>query len=307
MNALRIATRGSALARWQAEHVASRLREEFGAPSELVIVTTSGDQFVDRPLSEVGGKGLFVKEIEEALLEGRADLAVHSAKDLPGELPPGLSLSAFPARADARDALVSADGSSLSELREGARVGTGSERRACQLRAARPDLEIRPLRGNVDTRLRKLREEGLDAVVLACAGLDRLGFGDHISERLPVSVLLPSVGQGCLAIETRDRGPARELVAGVDDEESRCRVLAERAFLARMGGDCHAPLAGYAERRGESIYLRALLGDPRNGSLLRAQATAPARDAEQAGVRAADEIRNAGGSEVLAALRASST
>jgi hydroxymethylbilane synthase len=305
MTALRIATRGSVLARWQAEHIAERLQSETGTAAELLVLTTAGDRFVDRPLREIGGKGLFVKEIEEALLDGRADLAVHSAKDLPGELPAGLVLGAFPRRADPRDALISEDGVTLQALRPGARVGTGSERRACQLRAARPDLEICPLRGNVDTRLRKLHEDNLDAVVLACAGLDRLGLDAKISERLSVDVMLPSVGQGCLAVETRDSGPARELIAALDDPDSRGRIQAERAFLARMGGDCHVPLAGFAERRGDTLWLRALLGDAEGRRLLRAEASAPWERGEEAGRGAADEILDAGGAAVLDELRAS--
>jgi len=292
------------LARWQAEHIAARLSREQRIESELLIITTSGDRFVDRPLAEVGGKGLFVKEIEEALLSEEADLAVHSAKDLPGVLPEGLSLVAFPERADPRDALISNHPGKLSDLPRAAKVATGSERRRCQLLAARPDLDLLPLRGNVDTRLRKLREEGLDAVVLACAGLDRLGRGDEISERISVETMLPAAGQGSLALEARDSGEAREVARLLTHPDSETRLLAERAFLATLGGDCHVPVAAFAELDGSTLRLRCLLGNPAATEILRIEEVGERDRAEEVGRRAGRGLLEAGGAKILSDLSA---
>jgi hydroxymethylbilane synthase len=252
MPSLRVATRGSALARWQAERVV----ELLGVEAEFVIVSTRGDERRDVPIHAMGGTGVFVKEVEQAVLDGRADMAVHSAKDLPAETAPELVLAALPERGDPRDALV---GRPLDEIPTGGRVGTGSVRRRAQLAALRPDLGFAELRGNIPTRLEKAA--GFDAVVLAAAALDRLGLADRIAERVDPSVVLPQVGQGALAVECRagDEG-TRELLAGVDDAEVRTAVTAERAYLAELGGGCNLPCGALAEGDGEGgLRLEALL------------------------------------------------
>jgi hydroxymethylbilane synthase len=303
---VRIATRGSALALAQSGAVARALEAALGCETELVPLVTSGDRLADASLAAVGGKGLFVKEIEEALLDGRADLAVHSAKDLPAQVHAGLALAAFPPRADARDALVGrAPGTKLTALRQGARVGTGSARRASQLRALRPDLEVVPLRGNVDTRLRRLVERDLDAIVLACAGLERLGLADVIQERIDPALVLPAVGQGTLALQTRAGDALEARVRALDDATTRACLAAERAFLVALEGDCFVPLAAFAEVTGDGrLRLRALVASPDGRALVRSEQWAGLAQAEQAGRRAADEVRAAGGDAILAALRA---
>jgi len=303
---LRIATRGSQLALAQSRAVARRIEECLGVETELVEIRTTGDRIQSVSLAKIGGKGLFIKEIEEALLADRADLAVHSAKDLPAEIAPGLTLAAFPERADPRDALVGREpGSSLGELPRGARVGTGSVRRQSQLLAARPDLVVVPLRGNVDTRLRKLEEQDLHAVILACAGLDRLGLGDRIHERVSSSSMLPSVGQGTLAVEAREGDPFAEKLEAVDHPGTRAELLAERSFLTRLAGDCNVPLAALAERPSpERIVLRGLVASPDGVRVVRATAEAPVSDAGSAGIRAAEQVLREGGASILEAARA---
>ena len=305
MTALRIATRASPLAVAQSKLVAAALERALGVRVELELVRTRGDRIQDTPLAALGGKGLFVKELEEVLLARRADLAVHSAKDLPADLAPDTALAAFPERADPRDALVGArPGASLARLAQGARVGTGSLRRRAQLLAARADLVIVPLRGNVDTRLRKLESEGLDAVVLACAGLERLGLAARIDERIDPRAVLPAVGQGTLALQAREgEGLAADLVA-LDHAPTRAATLAERAFLARLAGDCNVPLAAHARVEGGEIVLAGLLASPDGARVLRADARAPCERPEEAGLSAAREILDAGGGEILAALAA---
>jgi len=305
VSALRIATRASALAVAQSKLVAAAVERALGVRTELELVRTSGDRIQDTPLAALGGKGLFVKELEEALLAGRADLAVHSAKDLPALLAPGTALAAFPERADARDALVGARrGARLADLARGARVGTGSLRRRAQLLAVRPDLEIVPLRGNVDTRLRKLETEGLDAIVLACAGLERLGLAARIDERIDPRDVLPAVGQGTLALQTRAGAALAADLAALDHGPTRAATLAERAFLERLAGDCNVPLAAEARLQGEEIALAGLLASPDGARVLRAEARAPRARPEEAGARAAQAILDAGGGEILAALAA---
>jgi hydroxymethylbilane synthase len=252
MPQLRVATRGSALARWQAERVV----ELLGVDAEYVIVSTKGDERRDVPIHAMGGTGVFVKEVEQTVLDGDADMAVHSAKDLPSGTAPGLVLAAFPERADARDALV---GSALDDLPTGGRVGTGSVRRRAQLAALRPDLGFAELRGNIPTRLEKAA--GFDAVVLAAAALDRLGLGDRIAERLDPSVLLPQVAQGALAVECRvDDDQTRDVLAQIDDARVRAAVTAERAYLAALGGGCNLPCGALAEAGpGGRVSLEALL------------------------------------------------
>ncbi len=255
MTSIRIATRGSELARWQADHVASAIRAAHpGTDVELVVVSTEGDRRQDVPLSEIGGKGVFVKEIQRAVLDGRADLAVHSAKDLPAVGPAELSIVAVPERADPRDALV---GVALVALPQGGRVATGSRRRAAQLRALRPDLEIRGLRGNIATRLAKADEH--HAVVVAVAALQRLGLDDRIADVLSVDEMCPQVGQGTLAVEGLPGSAAAALVSVMDHAPSRRCLEAERAFLGELGGDCDLPAGAYAEVDDDQIVLRAVL------------------------------------------------
>ena len=306
MTALRVATRASELALAQARGVADQIERALGRRVELLPLKTEGDKLVSVSLAKLGGKGLFVKEIEDALLEGRADFAVHSAKDLPAVLPGALALVAFPKRGDARDALVARErGATLATLPAGARVGTGSVRRASQLRALRPDLVIVPLRGNVPTRLRKLASENLDAVVLACAGLDRLGLAERIDERIAAEDLLPAVGQGVLALEARrDDALAREAAAITHMGTAEC-VIAERAVLVRLGADCNVPLAAYAEQtpRG-TLRLRALLAASDGARILRAELEGAPSEAAALGTRAAEQILREGGQALLAQLRA---
>jgi hydroxymethylbilane synthase len=306
MTTLRVATRASELALAQARGVADRLERALGRRVDLVPLKTEGDRLASVSLAKLGGKGLFVREIEAALLEGRADFAVHSAKDLPAALPDALALVAFPERGDPRDALVSRErGATRASLGAGARVGTGSLRRASQLLARRPDLVIVPLRGNVPTRLRKLESGDLDAVVLACAGLDRLGLAERIDERIAPEDLLPAVGQGVLALEARrDDALAREAAAITHSETQEC-VIAERAVLVRLGADCNVPLAAYAQRtpRG-SLRLRALLAASDGARILRAELEGTPGEAAALGTRAAEQILRDGGQELLARLRA---
>ena len=272
--------------------------------TELVIIRTSGDRFVDRSLSEIGGKGLFVKEIEEALLGETADLAVHSAKDLPGQLPKGLCISAFPIRADPRDALVSRDGLGLSELPEGARIGTSSARRREQLLVNRQDIFIEPLRGNVGTRLSKLVEGQYDALVLACAGLDRLSLSDKITERISPDLILPAAGQGSLAIETREDDPVSALVKKLNHEETALRVIAERAVLLTLGGDCNVPIGAYSEIHGSRLVLRGLLVNYDERTIIRVTESGNKNDASAIGELVGQNLLSQGGREVMSALRA---
>jgi len=299
---VRIATRGSELALAQARAMAARVERALGVRSELVIVQTSGDRLQDRPLQALGGKGLFVKEIEEALLAHRADLAVHSAKDLPAATPPGLALVAWPERADPSDALVCRRrGGGLDALPRGARVGTGSVRRAAQLRALRPDLVVVPLRGNVPTRLRKLDELELDAVLLASAGLVRLGLAGRIDERLDPARFLPALAQGILALEARAEEPLARELAALDDPEAARAAAAERAFLRRLEGDCAVPLAGLATPEGEGVRMRGLVASLDGRRLARGEAAAAP---VEAGRLAAEAALRDGGAEILAELRA---
>lgn len=255
---LRIATRGSALARWQAERVAVLLAERVGARTELVIVETTGDRDLTSPIHAIGGTGVFVKEVQEAVRRGEADLAVHSAKDLPAITPDGLVLRAVPERADVRDALV---GSTLADLREGATVATGSVRRRTQLAALRPDLGFVELRGNMATRLAKAAE--VDAVVVAAAALDRLELADRIAERLEPSVLLPQVAQGALAVECRaDDATALAALGAIDDPAVHRAVAAERAFLGALGGGCDLPVGALAVLDGSTVRMEALVAEP---------------------------------------------
>ena len=303
MTTVRIATRTSDLALAQAGMIAAALDEALGVASELVPLKTTGDR-LQGPLTKLGGKGLFVKEIEEALLEGRADLAVHSGKDLPARLPDALELVAFPRRADARDALVTRPaGGSLAGLRQGARVGTGSVRRTALLHALRPDLEVVPLRGNVPTRLRKLESESLDAVVVACAGLERLGLADRIDERIAPDVMLPAVAQGILAIEGRRGDPIAEDARALDHVETRFHASAERGVLERLGADCNVPLGAFCQPVGDALHLRACVAHPSGAPLVRSEGEADRERAGALGTQVAEQLLAAGGEALLTSLR----
>jgi hydroxymethylbilane synthase len=280
---LTIASRGSQLALWQARWVEARLVER-GHQCHIEIIKTTGDKITDTPLAQLGaatgGKGLFTKEIEEAILDGRADLAVHSLKDLPTELPAGLAIAAIPQREDPRDAVI---GRRLTELEAGQTVGTSSLRRAAQLRRLRPDLRLESIRGNVDTRLRKLDEGQYAAIVLASAGLRRLGWTDRIAEILAPETMCPAVGQGALAIETRADGPAREVCAALDHAETHAAVASERAFLSALGGGCQLPIGAYARLEGEILRLRGLVIAPDGSRCVEGDRTGAAQSAEELG------------------------
>lgn len=300
-----IATRESALALWQAEHVRDLMRDRLGLHVELLGMTTRGDRILDRSLSKVGGKGLFVKELETALEEGRAQLAVHSLKDVPMELPPGFALAAILEREDPRDAWVSTRFAHWSQLPEGARVGTSSLRRVVQLQALRPDLHVEPLRGNVNTRLRKLDEGGYDGIVLAAAGLKRLGLASRIRACFEIGEMLPSAGQGALAIEVRaDATGLRERLSTLAHEPTWQAVRAERAVSRALGGSCSMPLAAHARWEGPVLRLDAVLGDARPAArpLLRAQASAEVTDAagaEALGREVVEALHAAGAADYL--------
>ena len=274
MNA-RIGSRGSRLALWQAEHVRNLLAERCGMESEIVVVKTSGDRFLDSPVGDLGEKGVFIKELEEALLDGRADLAVHSMKDVPTEVDSRFSFPAVLPREDPRDCLVSRSGAGLDALPAGARVGTSSVRRQAQLRHRRPDFEIVPLRGNIDTRLAKLDRGEFDAIVLAKAGLDRLGFSARITQVLGTEILLPAVGQGALGIETRAGDPKFcKLVSTLADNETRAAVNAERALLAELEGGCQVPVGAWARQENELFVIEACVAAPDGGEYIRLSAEA---------------------------------
>jgi hydroxymethylbilane synthase len=304
---LRIATRKSALALWQAEHVAALLREAHsGLEIELVPLLTQGDRIQDRTLAAIGGKGLFIKELEVAIEDLRADIAVHSMKDVPADLPDGLAIEAVLARADPRDALVTTSGiARLEDLPQNAVVGTSSLRRQAQLRALRPDLRVESLRGNVDTRIRKLEAGGMDAIVLACAGLVRLGLESRITARLDPQICLPAVTQGVIGIECR-RSDTRTagLLQALEDRATRKVMDAERAFAARLGGSCQSPIAAYAELDAERITLRGLVAEPDGSRLLRDSATGDAKNPAAIGRQLADRMLAAGAGPLLERLRA---
>ncbi len=305
MKRLVIATRQSRLALWQAEHIARRLRERHaGLSVELLPMTTRGDQLLDRRLDQVGGKGLFVKELEIAMSDGRADLAVHSMKDVPAELPEGFVLAAITAREDPRDALVSQHYATLAEMPAGAAVGTSSLRRAAQLMERHPSLVIRMLRGNVDTRLAKLDRGEYHAIVLAAAGLARLGLEARIRSRLPVEESLPAPGQGALGIECLEaRADVRQLLSALADQASERCVRAERAVSRALGGSCSVPLGAYAEMARGKIFLRALVASADGRRVMRA--SAEGADPEAVGASAAAALRSQGADEVLRGLPSS--
>ena len=304
MTTVRIATRNSELALAQARFVAAQIEGKLGAKTEILSMTTTGDRTLGS-LANAGGKGLFVKEIQDAVLDGRADIAVHSAKDLPAVTPDALEFAAFPERGDPRDALIGRErGASLEGLRRGARIGTGSVRRTALLLRARPDLEIVPIRGNVTTRLRKLEDEDLDAVVLACAGLDRLGLADRIDERISPDLLLPAVAQGTLALEGRRDDPITKEVAALDNPAAAAATAAERAFLIAVGGDCGVPMAAFAELRGGGrLRGRGLVIALDAAQVAETELESEVSRAGEAGRIAADRVLREGGREILDALR----
>ncbi|MCB1688863.1 MAG: hydroxymethylbilane synthase [Halioglobus sp.] len=301
---LTIATRESPLALWQAEFVRTTLRQAHpGLDVQLLGMTSRGDQLLDSPLAKLGGKGLFVKELEEALLDGSADIAVHSMKDVPMEFPPGLCLGVICEREDPSDAFVSNRFPSLDALPTGSVVGTSSLRRECQLRERRPDLVVNFLRGNVNTRLRKLDEGEYDAIILASAGLLRLGFEARIAQRIPVGDSLPAGGQGAVGIELRSAdADVRSLLQPLHHAPTAARVTAERAMNRRLEGGCQVPIACYAELtdEGRALSLRGLVGRPDGSLILRAQAVAPTDEAEQLGIRVAEELLKQGAAAILA-------
>ena len=303
---LRIATRKSPLALWQAEHVAEALRAAHpGLAVELVGMSTQGDKILDTPLAKIGGKGLFVKELEQGLLEERADIAVHSMKDVPVELPDGLHIATVMAREDPRDALVSERVGAIAELPEGARVGTSSLRRQCQLAARRADLAIVPLRGNVNTRLRKLDEGEFDAILLAAAGLKRLGFGSRIRALLPIEESLPAIGQGEIGIECRsDDAATNALLAPLHDADTASCVTAERAMNRRLHGGCQVPIAGHATLHNGYLTLRGLVGEPDGSRVLRDEVRGAVAGAAALGEALAGRLLFRGADAILARLYA---
>jgi len=297
---IRIGTRSSLLARWQANWVKARLENLHpGIGVALVHIKTEGDR-IQIPLLQFGGKGLFVKEIEEALIRGEVDLAVHSAKDLPAVIPEGLTLTAFPEREDPRDALISRKGITWKEIPRGGKIGTSSPRRKAQLLHLREDLQIIPLRGNLDTRIKKLTAQNLDGIILAAAGLKRMGWESKASDLFDPEVVIPAIGQGILAIETRveDSG-VRELVADLNHVPTALELQAERAFLKKLGGGCQIPIAGMARIRGEQIRMVGLIASPRGNRMVRGEKTGAARKAEKMGKELAQELLGKGGAEIL--------
>ncbi|MBM4295143.1 MAG: hydroxymethylbilane synthase [Deltaproteobacteria bacterium] len=301
---MRIGTRGSALALAQAGLIQKALQDRYpDIPVELVIIKTTGDKLKDVPLAQVGGKGLFIKEIEEALLAGEVNLAVHSLKDMPAEIPADLMLGAVPVREDCRDAFLSHRYNSLSEIPPGGRVGTGSLRRRVQLLHLRPDIEVVPLRGNVDTRLRKMAEQGLDGLILAAAGLKRLGLGHLPKAYLSETEMLPAVGQGALALEVRvDDGAMREAIAFMDDPPTRIATTAERAFLRRLEGGCMVPVAARGQVEGDRLTCTALISDLEGKILIKDTLQGSLDEAASLGTRLADILLNRGGREILSQI-----
>ena len=298
---VRIGTRGSPLALAQTRWVEAQLQSQHpGLATELVIIKTTGDKLKDVPLAQVGGKGLFIKEIEEALLAGDVDLAVHSLKDMPAEMPPGCTLGAVPPREDCRDAFISQRYDSLGEIPPGGRVGTGSLRRKVQILHRRPDLEVVHLRGNVDTRLRKLETEGLDAIILAAAGLKRLGLGHIPRAYLAATEMLPAIGQGALGLEVRsDDGEMLELLKPLNHRPTQVAVTGERGFLARLEGGCLVPVAALGRLEGETLTLEALISDLTGRRVLQDRLVGPPEEAEAMGRRLAEMLLARGGGAIL--------
>jgi len=295
---VRIGTRKSKLALWQANYVKSFLERRWGVEVELVKITTTGDKILDSPLAKIGGKGLFVKEIEQALMEERIDLAVHSLKDVPMVIPQGLTLGAITEREDPYDVLLSRDGSGLRELPEGARVGTSSLRRQVQIKRLRRDLEVDVLRGNVDTRVRKLKEGNYEAIVLAYAGVKRMGYEEEVSEVL--DYFIPAVGQGSLAIEIREEDEeTMRLIEPLNHPESRVRAECERAFLRRLEGGCQVPIGAFAQVRGNTVSVRGFISDLEGLKFIEGEEEGKIEDAREVGERLAEDLLQRGGDRIL--------
>ena len=301
---LKIATRQSPLALWQANYVKDSLQQLYpDSTVELVLMVTKGDVILDSPLAKIGGKGLFVKELENALLNKEADIAVHSMKDVPMQFPEGLGLAVICKREDPRDAFVSNSYRTFSELPQGAVVGTSSLRRQCQLKALRPDLDIRSLRGNVGTRLSKLDNGDYDAIILASAGLIRLGLADRIASFIEVEQSLPAAGQGAVGIECRtDDVQVKQLLAPLADAETTCCVLAERAMNNRLQGGCQVPIGGYAVLQQGQLYLRALVGDVDGSQIIRAEGKSAVENADVLGVQIAEQLLAQGADKILQSI-----
>ncbi len=301
---IRIATRKSPLALWQAEHVATLIQQNFPEiKTELVKMTTRGDKILDAPLAKIGGKGLFVKELEQGMLDGTADIAVHSMKDVPVEFPEGLHLSAILSREDPRDAFVSNRYNSLASLPKKVRIGTSSLRRQCQIMENLPEAEILPLRGNVNTRLAKLDAAEFDAIILAAAGLKRLGLANRITEALSTADSLPAIGQGAIGIECRsDNNYLNDILRSLHDHQTSLCVTAERAMNARLQGGCQVPIAGFAQLQGEQLTLKGLVGKPDGSVLYRTEISGNASEAEQLGTDAAEDLLHQGADKVLQEL-----
>ena len=301
---LKIATRQSPLALWQANYVKDSLQQLYpDLTVELVLMVTKGDVILDSPLAKIGGKGLFVKELENALLNKEADIAVHSMKDVPMQFPEGLGLAVICKREDPRDAFVSNSYRTFSELPQGAVVGTSSLRRQCQLKALRPDLDIRSLRGNVGTRLSKLDNGDYDAIILASAGLIRLGLADRIASFIEVEQSLPAAGQGAVGIECRtDDVQVKQLLAPLADAETTCCVLAERAMNNRLQGGCQVPIGGYAVLQQGQLYLRALVGDVDGSQIIRAEGKSAVKNADVLGVQIAEQLLAQGADKILQSI-----
>jgi hydroxymethylbilane synthase len=300
LKALRIGTRGSALALWQARSIAEALREATGVEPEIVIIKTSGDKFQQTSFSQIGTKGVFIKELEDALLDERIDLAVHSMKDVPTEMPEGLTIAAIGKREDVRDALLSSSGATLASLPQNARIGTSSLRRQSQLLHARRDLRVLELRGNVDTRIEKLKRGDYDAIVLAKAGLDRLGLSGNISQVLPHEVSLPAAGQGAIGIEARtgDAGTLRVLAA-LEDAESRSAVTAERSALAGLGGGCQVPIGAWGRFENGKLLLDVAVLSPDGAQRMWEKDSGLPEEAEAIGKRVAQKLRESGAAALL--------
>lgn len=300
-----LGSRGSPLALWQANHVKKLLEEEYRDLSvQIKVIKTTGDKITSTPLADIGGKALFLKEIEEQILAGKVQAGVHSLKDVPGVMPPGLILTAVLKREDPRDVFISKKYQSLLQLPKKAKVGTGSLRRKAQLKNFRPDFEIIPLRGNVETRLRKLQPGKMDAIVLASAGMIRLGMAAKISEYLPTTLMLPSVGQGAIAIEIREEDDAsRRLLDPLNDQETMIAVQAERAFMKALDGDCRAPIAAYAEVHGQNLKITGMIASPDGRELIRDRMEGNIREAVSLGDSLAKQLLGHGGREILRACK----
>lgn len=300
MKPLRIGSRGSILARWQAEFVRKQLFQVAGIEAEIIIIKTSGDKMQQAPLTQLGGKGIFIKELEEALLDESVDIAVHSVKDIPTETPGRLHFPAVCRRDDVRDCVVSHTGTPLANLRQGARVGTSSLRRQAQLRHYRPDLDLRELRGNVDTRLRKVESGEYDAIVLSKAGLDRLGWAQKITEALSTDISLPAVGQGAIAIESRLKDQdTTEILGKLDDPETRTAIIAERALLSALQGGCQVPLGAWARMERGELVMEAVVCSVDGTQYVRERAAAPPDQAAQLGQRLAQVLAEGGARSIL--------